>query len=226
MVLFCFGKPVLRGRDECSLCAFSHIRSPPLLNPLGRHETQCPSMDGFLLRHNHIHDKLYSLHRHTLILLNSQIEYTFQINSHLPPQDRRRMDSVIYNIEFSPQPCAIDVFITSPYTSGTLLQARNYPAGATLQTEARKGAHYTDLSTTIHVYFFLVSFDTHGAMGKPAQEALAKIASFATRRGTDASTEYQRLVTTLSLLVLQLTPSPAAPCLSHPLTFEGPSLAL
>lgn len=98
-----FGTSVLftSGHNECPQYSVSRVQSPPTLDPVGRHATHCPSVKGFLRRHNHLRDKLYSFLRH-LTVLDTKLEYTLLCKTHAPPQDRRRIDILMDNLEFPP----------------------------------------------------------------------------------------------------------------------------
>lgn len=67
-----------------------------------------------------------------------------------------------------------------------LQRALNTSAGATLAILAQKKTHYANLCAAVHAQHFPVSFDMPGGIGKPARDALGKIASFATQRCTTA----------------------------------------
>ena len=66
--------------------------------------------------------------------------------------------------------------------------------------------YYKTLCSSVNAKFYPLGLDTHGGLGKPAREIITLLASlFARRRGTTSSTEYLRLVSTISSLTLQLT---------------------
>ena len=206
MIMLRLGNPVFAGNRPCPRCAISRRNSPPLLDVLGVHATTCPSMEGYIRRHNHIWDKLISILRHPSIGLRPKKEYMFPIEEDLPLNERHRMDILIDDLELSSRPYALDVFVVSPYTTRAISNSSKYPAGATIGVETQKTSYYQSLCSSINAKFYPLGIDTHGGLGKQGREILAFLASFiARRRGTSPSSEYMRLVRIIASLTLQLT---------------------
>lgn len=138
MIQLRLGNPVFNGTQPCPRCTLSRSVSPPWLDPLGVHATTCPSLEGYVRRHNHLRDKLITNLRHPSIGLRPSKEFMFPCETDLPPYERHRMDILIDDLELSLRPQAIDLFIVSPYTTRALPASTKHLGGATVGIEDQK----------------------------------------------------------------------------------------
>lgn len=133
------GNAMFAGHHPCPPCLLSSARPPfPVLDHLGIHATTCPSREGTVRRHNYLRDHLIATLKAPRSRLQVHREWPLPQDQHLPPNAQRRIDILIDDLEFGPRPLAIDITVTSPFTTRRIRAAAAVPAGATTNAEPAK----------------------------------------------------------------------------------------
>lgn len=129
------GNAIFTGHHSYHRCLLSAARSHfPVLDQLGIHSTTFVSREGTVHCQNHLRDLLIDTPKAPRSHLQLQCEWPLPQDHHLPPSAQRCIGILIDDLEFGP-PLALEITVTSPFSTRRIRSAAAVPGGAAANAE-------------------------------------------------------------------------------------------